>query len=290
MPLELKAVSHRYGENASDRWALKDIDLTIEEGTFTGLVGHTGSGKSTLVQLVGSLLAPSMGQVLIDGVSAQEKGDLARAVKRRVGLVFQYPEHQLFEETVAKDIAFGPKNQGLSEAEVDDRVREAMALVDLDYDYFADKAPFDLSGGQKRRVALAGVLAMRPKYLVLDEPTAGLDPLGRDRVLENVARLHREAGMGILLVSHSMDDVADYADRIIVMNGGQVAFDGPPKEVFRHVEALREIGLGIPQVTDLLHRLKAAGLPVATDAITIEEAHQAIVEALAKREGGKHGI
>ena len=290
MPLELKAVSHRYGENASDRWALKDIDLTIEEGTFNGLVGHTGSGKSTLVQLVGSLLAPSMGQVLIDGVSAQERGDLARAVKRRVGLVFQYPEHQRFEETVAKDIAFGPKNQGLSEAEVDDRVREAMALVALDYDYFADKAPFDLSGGQKRRVALAGVLAMRPKYLVLDEPTAGLDPLGRDRVLENVARLHREAGMGILLVSHSMDDVADYADRIIVMNGGQVAFDGPPKEVFRHVEALREIGLGVPQVTDLLHRLKAAGLPVATDAITIEEAHQAIVEALAKREGGKHGI
>lgn len=290
MPLEFKQVTHRYGDEINGRAALKDVNLTISENSFTGLVGHTGSGKSTLVQLAGSLLMPSEGAVLIDGVNSREKGDAARAVKRRVGLVFQYPEHQLFEETVAKDIAFGPRNQGLTDAEIDERVHEAMALVGLDYDYFAPRAPFDLSGGQKRRVALAGVLAMRPKYLILDEPTAGLDPLGRDRVLENVTRLHREAGMGILLVSHSMDDVADYAERIIVMNGGQVAFDDTPQAVFRHEEALREMGLGVPQVTMLLRRLKAAGLPVETDAITIDGARRAIVAALAERKGETDGL
>ena len=269
--------------------ALDDVSFTVEEGDFVGIIGATGSGKSTLITHMNGLNKPTSGKIYIDGRDLWADPEKIRDFRFLTGLVFQYPEYQLFEETCYKDIAFGPKNMGLDEAEVDRRVHEAADFVGLD-PALLERSPFELSGGQKRRVALAGVLAMRPKYLILDEPTAGLDPLGRDRVLENVTRLHREAGMGILLVSHSMDDVADYAERIIVMNGGQVAFDDTPQAVFRHEEALREMGLGVPQVTMLLRRLKAAGLSVETDAITIDGARRAIVAALAERKGETDGL
>lgn len=289
MSIVFENVTHTYGiEGISQHTALHDVSLDIADGSFVGLVGHTGSGKSTLVQLASGLLKPSQGSIHIDGALTTDAGKDARQKKRDVGLVFQYPEHQLFEETVAKDVAFGPKNQGLSEDEIDKRVRDALSLVGLDYEFWHDKSPFDLSGGQKRRVALAGVLAMHPKYLILDEPTAGLDPLGRDRVLENVAMLHREVGMGIILVSHSMDDVAQYAERIIVMNAGRVTYDGVPQEVFQHVQELEDIGLGVPHVTELLHRLKKAGLDVDTTAVTIAGAKATILEALAAREEAEH--
>lgn len=289
MSIVFENVSHIYGlKGINEHTALREVSLEIKEGSFVGLVGHTGSGKSTLVQLASGLLTPSHGRIYIDGSLTTDASQDARKKKRDVGLVFQYPEHQLFEETVAKDVAFGPKNQGLDEPEIEKRVRDALALVGLEYDLWHDKSPFDLSGGQKRRVALAGVLAMHPKYLILDEPTAGLDPLGRDRVLENVAMLHREVGMGIILVSHSMDDVAQYADRIIVMNGGRLTYDGAPEEVFKHVQELEAIGLGVPHVTELLHRLKKAGLDVDTSAVTVSGAKATILEALAEREEASH--
>ncbi len=289
MSIVFENVTHTYGlQGISEHTALREVSLEIAEGSFVGLVGHTGSGKSTLVQLASGLLKPSHGQIRIDGSLTTDASQDARKKKRDVGLVFQYPEHQLFEETVAKDVAFGPKNQGLEEDDVEKRVRDALSLVGLEYDLWYDKSPFDLSGGQKRRVALAGVLAMHPKYLILDEPTAGLDPLGRDKVLENVAMLHREVGMGIILVSHSMDDVAQYADRIIVMNEGRVTYDGVPKDVFQNVQELESIGLGVPHVTELLHRLKKAGLAVDTTAVTIADAKATILEALAAREEADH--
>ncbi len=286
MSIEFKQVRHVYGlAGLNQHTALKNVNLTLHEKSFVALVGHTGSGKSTLVQLAAGLLKPTEGTVFIDGVATTDVAKEAKAKRHQVGLVFQYPEHQLFEETVEKDIAFGPKNQGLTGDDLTACVRDAMALVDLDYDLWREKSPFELSGGQKRRVALAGVLAMRPKYLILDEPTAGLDPLGRDRVLANVARLHREAHMGIVLVSHSMDDVAQFAERLIVMNQGEVAFDGTPTEVFTHADELEAMGLGVPQVSQLLRRLQAAGLPVDTRAITIKEARETILSALARRGG-----
>lgn len=283
MSILFQGVSHIYGSpGMRQHQALDNINLEIPEGSFTALVGHTGSGKSTLVQVATGLLKPSAGTVLVDGEDTTDRSKEARAKRRRIGLVFQYPEHQLFEETIAKDVAFGPKNQGLSDSEVQERVIEAMAHVGLDYEQWKDRSPFDLSGGQKRRVALAGVLAMRPKYLICDEPVAGLDPLGRDRVLENLAYLHREVGVGIILVSHSMDDVARYAERLIVMDHGRIALDDRPVAVFRHAEELRAIGLDIPQMSVLMHRLKARGLDVDTDALTIAEAKASILEALGK--------
>ena len=266
--------------------ALKNIDLTIEEGEFVGIIGHTGSGKSTLVQHLNGLLKPTQGEVLLDGVNINAKGTKLKEIRLQVGLVFQYPEYQLFEETVAKDIAFGPKNLGLEEKEVQKRVRAAMKTVGLDYDKLKNQSPFDLSGGQKRRIAIAGVLAMSPKYLILDEPTAGLDPKGREEILEQVKRLKESLNLAVILVSHSMDDVAQYADRMIVMHQGEIALSGTPKEVFRHYDELRQLGVGVPTVTDLMHQLHKKGMPVSTEVITLEEAKAEILRVL--REEGRH--
>lgn len=264
--------------------ALHDVSLTIEDGEFIGLIGHTGSGKSTLVQHLNGLLKPSSGRILVDGLDLADKQTDKRAVRRKVGLVFQYPENQLFEETVEKDIAFGPKNLGLDDAEISRRVCEAMAKVALDYDRLKDRSVFELSGGQMRRVAIAGVLAMEPGTLVLDEPCAGLDPRGREEILGLIRRLHEQAGTTIVMVSHSMDDVASLAERVIVMNRGEVFMDGAPREVFSRGDDLRAIGLDVPQAVELAQRLRERGLPVPEGVYRGEELRQAIEAILGKGE------
>lgn len=264
--------------------ALHDVSLTIEDGEFIGLIGHTGSGKSTLVQHLNGLLKPSSGRILVDGLDLADKQTDKRAVRRKVGLVFQYPENQLFEETVEKDIAFGPKNLGLDDAEISRRVREAMAKVALDYDRLKDRSVFELSGGQMRRVAIAGVLAMEPGTLVLDEPCAGLDPKGREEILGLIRRLHEQAGTTIVMVSHSMDDVASLAERVIVMNRGEVFMDGAPREVFSRGDDLRAIGLDVPQAVELAQCLRERGLPVPEGVYREEELQQAIEAILGKGE------
>ncbi len=265
MSLELKHVTYTYSAgSAFQATALNDISLTIEDGEFVALVGHTGCGKSTLVQHLNGLLKPTSGQVLLDGQDINGEGVNRRELRQKVGLVFQYPEYQLFEETVAKDIAFGPKNQGLSADEVDRRVRRAMEHVHLNYDKLAERSPFELSGGQMRRVAIAGVLAMEPKVLVLDEPTAGLDPRGRDRILGMVRELHRE-GTTVVMVSHSMEDVASLATRMVVLSHGRLATQGAPREVFRQRELMAEAGLDIPEAAKLCQALIARGVPLPED-------------------------
>ena len=264
--------------------ALHDVSLTIEDGEFIGLIGHTGSGKSTLVQHLNGLLKPSSGRILVDGLDLADKQTDKRAVRRKVGLVFQYPENQLFEETVEKDIAFGPKNLGLDDAEISRRVREAMDRVALDYSRLKDRSVFELSGGQMRRVAIAGVLAMEPGTLVLDEPCAGLDPKGREEILGLIRRLHEQAGTTIVMVSHSMDDVASLAERVIVMNRGEVFMDGAPREVFSRGDDLRAIGLDVPQAVELAQRLRERGLPVPEGVYREEELQQAIEAILGKGE------
>ena len=266
--------------------ALDDVSLTIHDGEFVGLIGHTGSGKSTLVQHLNGLILPTSGQITVDGMDLAEKGTDRRAIRRRVGLVFQYPENQLFEETVAKDIAFGPKNLGLGEEEIDRRVRTAMRRVALDYDKLAQRSVFELSGGQMRRVAIAGVLAMEPQTLVLDEPCAGLDPRGREEILGLISDLHRESGATIVMVSHSMDDVAALAERVIVMNHGKVAMDGTPREIFSRGEELRAIGLDVPQAVELAQKLREKGFDVPEGIYKIEEV-RAAVEAIVGK-GGRH--
>ena len=266
--------------------ALDDVSLTIHDGEFIGLIGHTGSGKSTLVQHLNGLILPTSGKITVDGMDLAEKGTDRRAIRRRVGLVFQYPENQLFEETVAKDIAFGPKNLGLGEEEIDRRVRTAMRRVALDYDKLAQRSVFELSGGQMRRVAIAGVLAMEPQTLVLDEPCAGLDPRGREEILGLISDLHRESGATIVMVSHSMDDVAALAERVIVMNHGKVAMDGTPREIFSRGEALRAIGLDVPQAVELAQKLREKGFDVPEGIYKIEEV-RAAVEAIVGK-GGRH--
>lgn len=251
--------------------ALKDISFKIEDGEFVGLIGHTGSGKSTLVQHMNGLMKPTSGEIYFDGQDISDKEYNITALRSNVGLVFQYPEHQLFEATVFEDVCFGPKNQGLDKKEVELRAFAALKQVGIDEDMFY-QSPFDLSGGQKRRVAIAGVLAMKPRVLVLDEPTAGLDPKGRDEILNLVKKLHDEEHITIVLVSHSMDDVANYVDRILVMNKGILVYDAPPKEVFVHVEELEKMGLAVPQVTYTMHALRKAGFNVETDVTTIPEA------------------
>lgn len=288
MPLIIKNLYHTYQIGTPyETHALRDINLEIREGEFIGLIGHTGSGKSTLVQHLNGLLKPSSGEIIVDGLNISEKRVKLKEVRKKVGLVFQYPEHQLFEETVLKDVSFGPGNLGLSPKEIEKRVKKALQMVGLDYNEVKDKSPFYLSGGQKRRVAIAGVLAMEPKYLILDEPTAGLDPRGRDEILEQINYLHKQLKITVILVSHSMDDVARLADRLIVMHRGQVELTGTPREVFQHADRLKQIGLGIPTVTTLLQELKARGLDVRTDLITVEEAKNEIVRAL-KGGRGKH--
>ena len=266
--------------------ALDEVSLTIHDGEFVGLIGHTGSGKSTLVQHLNGLILPTSGQITVDGMDLADKNTDKRAIRRRVGLVFQYPENQLFEETVAKDIAFGPKNLGLDEAEIDRRVRTAMRRVALDYDKLSQRSVFELSGGQMRRVAIAGVLAMEPQTLVLDEPCAGLDPKGREEILGLISDLHRESGATIVMVSHSMDDVAALAERVIVMNHGKVAMDGAPREVFSRGEELRAIGLDVPQAVELAQKLREKGFDVPEDIYKIEEV-RAAVEAIVGK-GGRH--
>lgn len=266
--------------------ALDDVSLTIHDGEFVGLIGHTGSGKSTLVQHLNGLILPTSGQITVDGMDLADKNTDKRAIRRRVGLVFQYPENQLFEETVAKDIAFGPKNLGLDEAEIDRRVRTAMRRVALDYDKLSQRSVFELSGGQMRRVAIAGVLAMEPQTLMLDEPCAGLDPKGREEILGLISDLHRESGATIVMVSHSMDDVAALAERVIVMNHGKVAMDGAPREVFSRGEELRAIGLDVPQAVELAQKLREKGFDVPEGIYKIEEV-RAAVEAIVGK-GGRH--
>ena len=266
--------------------ALDDVSLTIHDGEFVGLIGHTGSGKSTLVQHLNGLILPTSGQITVDGMDLADKNTDKRAIRRRVGLVFQYPENQLFEETVAKDIAFGPKNLGLDEAEIDRRVRTAMRRVALDYDKLSQRSVFELSGGQMRRVAIAGVLAMEPQTLVLDEPCAGLDPKGREEILGLISDLHRESGATIVMVSHSMDDVAALAERVIVMNHGKVAMDGAPREVLSRGEELRAIGLDVPQAVELAQKLREKGFDVPEGIYKIEEV-RAAVEAIVGK-GGRH--
>ena len=266
--------------------ALDDVSLTIRDGEFIGLIGHTGSGKSTLVQHLNGLILPTSGKITVDGMDLADKNTDKRAIRRRVGLVFQYPENQLFEETVAKDIAFGPKNLGLDEAEIDRRVRTAMRRVALDYDKLSQRSVFELSGGQMRRVAIAGVLAMEPQTLVLDEPCAGLDPRGREEILGLISDLHRESGATIVMVSHSMDDVAALAERVIVMNHGKVAMDGAPREVFSRGEELRAIGLDVPQAVELAQKLREKGFDVPEGIYKIEEV-RAAVEAIVGK-GGRH--
>lgn len=280
MSIILDHVSHIYEEGMSmEHAALKDINLVIPDGQFIGLIGHTGSGKSTLVQHLNGLLAPTSGSVYYNGADIHEKDFDKKELRSKVGLVFQYPEHQLFEIDVFSDVCFGPKNLGLSKKETELRAYAALKQVGIEDDYFY-QSPFDLSGGQKRRVAIAGVLAMKPEVLILDEPTAGLDPKGRDEILDQIASLRRETGITVILVSHSMEDVAKYVDRIIVMNQGQIMFDDVPKTVFRHYKELEAVGLAAPQVTYIMQALKEKGLKVDTDLTTIEEAKMAILKAL----------
>ena len=261
--------------------ALKDVGLTINEGEFIGLIGHTGSGKSTLVQHLNGLLVPTGGNIYYNGKDIHDKEYNKKELRSRVGLVFQYPEHQLFEIDVFSDVCFGPKNLGLDRKEVELRAYAALKQVGIEDEYFY-QSPFDLSGGQKRRVAIAGVLAMKPDVLVLDEPTAGLDPKGRDEILDQIAGLREETGMTVILVSHSMEDVARYVGRIIVMNRGQVMFDDVPRAVFRHYRELEEVGLAAPQVTYIMQALRKSGLNVDTDLTTIEEARGEILRAVGK--------
>ncbi len=262
--------------------ALNDINLTIEDGEFIGLIGHTGSGKSTLVQHLNGLIMPTSGRVLVDGMDLKDKATDRRAVRQRVGLVFQYPEYQLFEETVEKDIAFGPKNLGLDESEIARRVKDAMRRVALDYDKLHNRSVFELSGGQMRRVAIAGVLAMEPQVLVLDEPCAGLDPRGREEILGLIKKLHEEAGTTIVMVSHSMDDVASLAERVIVMNHGEIAMDGAPRDVFACGEELRGMGLDVPQAVQLAAKLRSRGFDIPEGIYRIEEIREAILKIAGK--------
>lgn len=268
-----------------EKKALDRISTTINEGEFVALIGHTGSGKSTLIQHINGLLRPSEGKIIIDGVDITEKNVKLTDIRKKVGLVFQYPEYQLFEETIEKDISFGPKNLGLNDKEITGRVKRSMEMVGLNYDLYKDKSPFDLSGGQKRRVAIAGVVAMEPKVLILDEPTAGLDPKGRDDILEQIVKLHREYKMTIILVSHSMEDVAKVADRVIVMHKSRNILDGKPSEVFREIDTLESVGLAVPQITYLLRELRNRGFNISEDIFTVESAKNEILKVI--RSAGK---
>ena len=282
MSIVLSHVNHIYDEDtAMAHPALIDVNIDIQDGEFIGLIGHTGSGKSTLIQHMNGLIEPTSGHIFFDGKDIGEQGFNKKTLRANVGLVFQYPEHQLFESDCFKDVCFGPRNLGLPQKEVELRAFEALSQVGFDPNYFY-QSPFDLSGGQKRRVAIAGVLAMKPRVLILDEPTAGLDPKGREDILGLISSLHKEMKITVILVSHSMEDVADYVDRIIVMNKGRVAFDAPPKEVFSHYRELEEIGLAAPQVTYCMQDLATAGFDVDTSVTTLQEAKEEILKALSK--------
>ena len=282
--MKLKKVSYVYSEgDAFEKKALVEISLEIPDGQFIGIIGHTGSGKSTLIQHLNGLLRATSGAIYYDGENIYQEGYDMRTLRSKVGLVFQYPEHQLFEVDVFSDVCFGPKNLGLSKEEVEERAKKALTQVGLDESYYK-KSPFELSGGQKRRVAIAGILAMHPQVLILDEPTAGLDPKGRDEILDQVALLQKERKITVILVSHSMEDVARYVDRIIVVNDGKILFDDTPKQVFQHYKELESVGLAAPQVTYVVKALKEKGWDIDTTATTVEEAKEAILLAIKKRE------
>lgn len=283
MSIRLENVNYIYGEGSGqEKWALKNINLTIHDREFIGIVGHTGSGKSTLTQLLNGLEKPSSGTIYYNDEDIQADGYERRKLRQKVGLVFQYPEHQLFEVSVIKDVEFGPRNLGLSNLEVEKRSFDALKQVGLSDDLL-DVAPFALSGGQKRRVAIAGVLAMQPEVLILDEPTAGLDPAGRTEILELLKKLHEENNITVILVSHSMDDVARYAGRILVMNQGELVLDGEPRKVFRYRDELRKIGLDVPQSTNILYELQDRGMAVGTEGITPEQAAECIADSLRRQ-------
>ena len=280
MSIKLEHLNYLYSVGtAYEKHALKDINLEIPHGEFVGIIGHTGSGKSTLIQHLNGLIKATSGALYYNGENIYEEGYNMRELRNQIGLVFQYPEHQLFEVDVMTDVCFGPKNQGLSKEECKERALEALRLTGLKEKYYTS-SPFELSGGQKRRVAIAGVLAMKPKVLVLDEPTAGLDPKGRDDILDQIAYLHKETDMTVILVSHSMEDIARYADRIIVMNKGEVMYNDEPAKVFAHYKELEKVGLAAPQVTYIMHDLKEKGFSVNAEVTTVEEAVGEIMDAL----------
>ncbi len=290
MLIECKDLTHVYmpGSPMSHK-ALDEVNLTIDKGEFVGIIGQTGSGKSTLIQHFNGLLLPTSGDVLIQGKSTQGDKKSLKDIREKVGLVFQYPEHQLFEETVAKDVEFGPKNLGLSQEEVGERTRYALEKVGLSYEELKDRSPFELSGGQMRRVAIAGVLAIKPEVLVLDEPTAGLDPRGKQDILDKMLRLHREQGITVILVSHSMDDIAKYSDKIMVMHQGRLKISGDVKEVFARLKDIEELGLNAPKITLLMYRLREKGFDVPYDVFTVEEAKEHLLPHLKKGKLKKSG-
>lgn len=286
MIMKIENLNYIYNENTPfEKKALDNINLEIDQGEFIGLIGHTGSGKSTLVQHLNGLVKPTSGRIIIDGIDITEKKSNLKEIRQKVGLVFQYPEHQLFEETIYKDIAFGPKNLGLSKEEVEERVKESMEQVGLDFETLKDRSPFELSGGQKRRVAIAGVIAMHPKILVLDEPTAGLDPRGRDEVLGEILKIYKKRNITVILVSHNMEDIAKLVNRILVMDKGKLAMDNTPLEIFKRSDELKKIGLGIPQITEFMKRFyekqkKTKKIDNTDIVLTVEEAKEKILEIL----------
>ncbi|BDR76752.1 energy-coupling factor transporter ATPase [Clostridium tetani] len=279
MSIKIENLTHVYmQETPFEKKAIDDVNLEIKNGEFIALIGHTGSGKSTLIQHINGLLKPHSGRIIIDDIDITKKEVKMSEIRKKVGLVFQYPEYQLFEETIEKDIAFGPKNLNLSEEEINKRIKRAMNIVGLDYEKYRDKSPFELSGGQKRRVAIAGVVAMEPEVLILDEPTAGLDPKGRDEILGEIKDLHKEYNMTIILVSHSMEDVAKLATRVLVMHKGKCILDGEPSQVFNEVDTLESVGLAAPQVTYLMRNLKEKGFNISENIFTIEQAKKELLK------------
>lgn len=281
MSIKIENLVHVYmPKSPFEKVALNNVNIEISKGEFIALIGHTGSGKSTLIQHMNGLLKPTSGKIIVDGQDITKEGVKLTDIRKKVGLVFQYPEYQLFEETIEKDIEYGPRNLGLEQEEITRRVKKAMNMVGLDYETYRNKSPFDLSGGQKRRVAIAGVIAMEPQILILDEPTAGLDPKGRDDILEQIKVLHDEYKMTIILVSHSMEDVGKLAERIIVMNNGEVALEGTPSEVFKEVETLERIGLAVPQVTYLMRALREKGFDVSDEIYTISQGKEELLRLL----------
>lgn len=283
MSIKIENLTHIYmAKTPFEKVALSNVNVNINDGEFVALIGHTGSGKSTLIQHMNGLLKPNEGKIIVDDVDITASGVKLTDIRKKVGLVFQYAEYQLFEETIEKDIMFGPKNLGLNDEEALERTKRAMDMVGLDYETYKNKSPFDLSGGQKRRVAIAGVVAMEPKVLILDEPTAGLDPKGRDEILGELYKLHKSYNMTIILVSHSMEDVAKVADRILVMDEGKCVLDGTPKEIFKEVDTLENVGLAVPQVTYLMRELRKVGFELPDDIFTLEQAKKELLRILAK--------
>lgn len=277
MPIQIEKLTHTYSPGSPfQATAIHDVHCTLNNGEFIGVVGHTGSGKSTLVQHLNGLLLPSEGKVMVDGLDTADKAS-RKAIRQKVGLVFQYPEHQLFEETVFKDVAFGPKNLGLDEAEIARRVNKALTLVGLDPEEIGPRSPFELSGGQMRRAAIAGILAMEPEYLVLDEPTAGLDPMGRDSILNMVKNLHAQGNVTVIMVTHSMDDIARLADRLLVMDHGALVADGAPREIFKQIDMMESIGLGVPQAAKLCQKLRQQGFQLPDDLYLLSEVKEHLI-------------